>query len=304
MKKLKVMAFNVQDLFLFLKGPPPTHFYSLDEEQWQKLRSSHRKNKKLRDLIHLAAVFTEINPDVAMICEVGGKESLENFNHLFLHSQYMVFCPEGTSARGIDIGFLVKATTHFQPTLKSLGKQDHALSRLSPTLHLRIQNHFSLFLVGVHLKSKLNKEGKDYEGRGQRRKEIQLLATLIQEMSLATGEHFIILGDFNDDLRPGALNFELLDLFNQLQCQDALALAEMPLDERVTHFHFGPGPNVSFSQLDGILISPELQTFLVAKHCGVYRYPDSYGIPYQLNNLKDKRALPSDHLPVYAEFIF
>ena len=303
MNTLKVLSFNVQDLFLFLRQPFHADILGFSQQQWNEQRSSLKNNKSLKNALLLATVIKEIAPDVAMLCEVGGKESLDNFNQLFLHGAYEVFCPEGTSSRGIDLGFLVRPRPSFQFDLITPEQKGLGLSRLFPVLKMEVKNAPAIFMVGIHLKSKLNKNKKDFEGRSQRKKEIDTLVTLVQELSFEHGEHFLILGDFNDDLRHGTSHFELQELFEKLKCRDVLSLAGMPFEERITHFHFGPGARVSKSQLDGILASPAMQNLLVKEKCGVYRYPDQYGVPYQLNTFKDKLALPSDHFPIFAKFI-
>jgi hypothetical protein len=56
----------------------------------------------------LAQAIGEIDADVLMLVEVGGRDSLENFNHHFLNEAYNAHWVEGNSSRSIDLGFLVR----------------------------------------------------------------------------------------------------------------------------------------------------------------------------------------------------
>ena len=110
---LKFALLNAENLFLLFDKKPDAHVLKLEEVQWQKLSTSVYENKPLRKLLELQKVILEINPDILMLCEVGGEESLKNFNELFLGNQYYTALMEGNSDRNIDIGFLIKKSLPF-----------------------------------------------------------------------------------------------------------------------------------------------------------------------------------------------
>ena len=105
---LKLGLFNAENLFLLFDHPVPQHFQKLTEPQWQKLSASVYENKPLKKCLEIAEIIRSENPDVFMLCEVGGHESLNNFNRLFLDDKYHTALIEGNSDRNIDVGFLIK----------------------------------------------------------------------------------------------------------------------------------------------------------------------------------------------------
>ncbi|MGE3757660.1 MAG: hypothetical protein AB7H97_07885, partial [Pseudobdellovibrionaceae bacterium] len=107
LSQLKCVLLNAENLFIYL-DQKPLNVELLSEDQWQKLSSSQYDLKSLRKTKGLAKVIQELSPDVVLLCEVGGLESLQNFNHYFLKNEYHCCLVEGNSDRGIDIGYLVK----------------------------------------------------------------------------------------------------------------------------------------------------------------------------------------------------
>ena len=110
---LKFCLLNAENLFLLFDQPLPKNYVKLEENQWQKLSTSVYENKSLFKTIHLANTLKNTNSDIIMLCEVGGLESLKNFNLLFLNNEYSPILIEGNSDRNIDVGFLIKKRAHF-----------------------------------------------------------------------------------------------------------------------------------------------------------------------------------------------
>src|SRR5690606_24436372 len=111
--------FNVENLFVFMDRFNDQDLRQLPEKTWQSLSTSITQNKPLQKLWALARCIEEMNPDILCLNEVGGLESLENFNKHFLESRYESHLVEGNSHRGIDVGYLIKKDHAFKPLLIS-----------------------------------------------------------------------------------------------------------------------------------------------------------------------------------------
>ena len=110
---LKIALLNAENLFLMFDQKPTRDYLKMDEVQWHNLSTSVYENKTLKKTKELAQAILEINPDILMLCEVGGPESLKNFNDLFLNSNYSTALIEGNSDRNIDVCFLIRKNLPF-----------------------------------------------------------------------------------------------------------------------------------------------------------------------------------------------
>ena len=117
--KLKFGLFNAENLFLLFDQEIPAHYQKLNEAQWQRLSSSVYENKPLQKCMQIAQFVKSEAPDILMMCEVGGLESLKNFNKLFLDNKYDLALIEGNSDRNIDVGFLIKKDFPLHYNIKS-----------------------------------------------------------------------------------------------------------------------------------------------------------------------------------------
>ena len=113
MLNLNIGLLNVENLFLLFDQELPPNYEKLTEPQWQKLSTSTYENKPLNKTLQLAQTIKDLNPDIMQLVEVGGAESLKNFNHYFLNDQYSPILIEGNSDRNIDVGFLIKKNSDF-----------------------------------------------------------------------------------------------------------------------------------------------------------------------------------------------
>ena len=104
---LRCVLLNAENLFLLLDQRPIKSFDQIIESEWQQYSTSVYPNKSLNKLLKLKDYILEIDPDVILLCEVGGEESLRNFNQIFLNDDYRVALIEGNSDRSIDIGYLI-----------------------------------------------------------------------------------------------------------------------------------------------------------------------------------------------------
>ena len=334
--KLRLVEFNVENLFLYLDYFEGQDLSLLSEKEWQKLSTSVVGNKPLEHIRSLARAILDIDPDILMLCEVGGVESLANFSRLFLNDAYAVHLVEGNSDRGIDLGYLVRKSLPFKFDLfshkhraidflyphevlsKETGYENLRSARLSShrfsrdVLELRIyEDHHEddsdepvLIILLVHLKSQLDRTRIDPGGRDRRRAELEKLVTIYGELDQEFGGRVPILltGDFNGlAAKQPKTDVEFEGLYSRSPLQDVLEVAGVPADERFTHMQLSANRNrVGMNkQLDYIFIPPALFERVNFAETWVYRYKDHLGLTMLMpRNLNEKKLLASDHYPV------
>ena len=329
--RLRIVEFNVENLFLLLDHFEPSRspaFSSITEKEWQRLSSSTTPNKPIEQVRQLARAVLEMDPDILMLCEVGGRESLQNFSRHFLGDKYAAHLIEGNSDRGIDIGYLVKRSLPFTydllshkhrsidflypheklsqesgyAHLRSARKESHRFSR--DVLELRVYEESErpvLILLLVHLKSQLDRTRIDPGGRDRRRAELEKLVKIYNEIDAEfEGQSPILLaGDFNGRAALPNPDAEFAALYKDTQLQDVLEAAGVAGDERFTHMQIARNRTSLNRQIDYIFIPPELAKRVNKDESWVYRFRDELGMTMLIpRNLNEKRLLPSDHYPV------
>src|SRR5688500_10353636 len=102
---LTLCELNAENLFISLDYHEGENIEELSESEWRKLAlpQLRRKQKPLRKLWALADAINDIKPDVLMLIEVGGKESLDHFNRHFLANRFQAHFLESNSDRSIDL---------------------------------------------------------------------------------------------------------------------------------------------------------------------------------------------------------
>ena len=204
---IKLGLYNVENLFLMFDHPVPENFSKLSEDQWQKLSTSVYDNKPLNKCLEIAKIISENNPDIMMFCEVGGLESLKNFNQLFLNSAYSCVLLEGNSNRNIDVGYLIKKAPPFYYDVISnkhrplnflypheltsqahgfkIKAPSHTFSRDCVELRLFSTNREKPFLIILltHLKSRLDPERIDPGGTERRAAELKTAVEIYNELA-------------------------------------------------------------------------------------------------------------------------
>ena len=301
----------------------------LPEREWQKLSSSTVPNKPLKQIRELARAVREMNPDILMLCEVGGRESLANFSRLFLNDEYVPHLLEGNSDRGIDLGYLVRRSLPFEyelvshkhrdidflypheklsidsgyGNLRSARKTSHKFSR--DVLELRVYEDPDLppvlITLLVHLKSQLDRNRIDPQGRDRRRAELEKLVKIYGEINQEfDGKVPILLtGDFNGTASEPQTDTEFEALYRDTDLRDVLQWSGVADDERFTHMQIYNNRTGTTRQLDYIFLSPLLASRINAEESWVFRYRGEDGITQIIpRNLNEKRLLPSDHYPV------
>jgi endonuclease/exonuclease/phosphatase family metal-dependent hydrolase len=331
--KLRFVEFNVENLFLYLD-----HFdqirgqdlSAITEKEWQSLTSSVVGNKPVEHVRALARAILDIDPDILMLCEVGGVESLANFSRLFLHDRYAVHLIEGNSNRGIDLGYLVRKSLPFKydlrshkhraidflyphevqsqetgyGNLKSAKLSSHKFSR--DVLELRIYEdgeELVCIVLLVHLKSQLDRTRIDPGGRDRRRAELEKLITIYNEINdeFSGRVPILLTGDFNGRAARPQPDEEFKGLYERSSLEDVLQVAEVAVDERYTHMQLSASRNrVGHNkQLDYIFIPPALFPRVSKTETWVYRFKDHLGMTMLVpRSLNEKRLLASDHYPV------
>lgn len=317
---LCLVQLNAENLFLFMEEYQGQDLQQMSEEVWQKLSRSSTFNKNLKKTWALANAISEINPDFVLLNEVGGKESLTNFNQHFLNDRYEPLIIEGNSDRGIDVGYLVKKDPDLQCLLISHRKRplDFLPDNPTPTtqyfsrdaLELRVfhkgEGSPRLICLLTHLKSKLDPDGIDPQGRKRRQAELQTLVKIYNDITRETDHQIPILvaGDFNGQAYRQECEPEFADLYTQTDLQELfdLKIQGDHLDteeDRITQTQFLRDGTRRLLQLDYFFLSPLLVDKILPEGCFVYRYRNEENRVQPISSNMDQRLrLPSDHYPV------
>lgn len=296
----------------------------MEEQQWTKLSTSIYPNKDLRKTIELARTVSDIDADVVMLAEVGGLESLKNFNRLFLNSKYSEILVEGNSDRNIDVGFLIKKPVEFYFDLLSHKNRDlkfmysyekhaqestnppqpvvHRFSRDCAELRLfksDINNPFLIILL-THLKSPLDPEKIDPHGTERRTAELKACVEIYKELRQEFKTCPIMFcGDFNGNASRNDTDKEFVPLYQETDLEDVLQIAQVENDKRSTYLQIRPSQKTDSRQIDYCFLSKELHASVKVKSAQVYLYKDEFGSDLlKPATLDQKLALPSDHYPI------
>lgn len=320
--RLKIILLNAENLFLLFDHKVDSEILKLDELQWQKLSSSIFENKPIRKARNLAKIFTDTQADIVMLCEVGGLESLKNFNELFLNSEYSAALIEGNSDRNIDVGFLVRKTSQFYFDLMS--NKNRAINFLYPHERnpaLKLPSHkFSrdvaelklfrksaddpfLILMLSHLKSRLDHDGIDPQGFQRRKAELETYLQLYKE---TTERHpktpILVAGDFNGNAGRNQTDEEFRKIYTETDLEDVLELAQIPNEQRATFYQIRHSGRADGRQIDFCFLSDKLKPHLKTATTNVFRYKYDNGFEIDTpQSIDAKLSLPSDHYPVIFE---
>lgn len=332
---LKLCFLNAENLFLMFDHAPGPEALSLTETQWQRLSISIYENKPLAKCQALAKAIKEIDADIFMLCEVGGFESLKNFNELFLGGSYSPALTEGNSKRNIDVGFLVRKNLNFYFDLQSnkhrpinylypheresiktnysvtsvpntkAPNPSHKFSRDVAELRLFQRNVDKPFLgiLLTHLKSRLDPEGIDPRGFERRQAELKTLLEIYKDF---TTKHprvpMIVAGDFNGNATRTETDEEFKPLYETTDLKDVLELTNASTESRATFYQVRNAGKTEGRQIDFCFLSTDAAPLLKPGSAYVYRYKDEFGMDYGAPmTLEAKLRLPSDHYPLVFE---
>lgn len=321
---LRLVQFNVENLFLNLGLYNGQDLKKITEAEWKKFSTSSTPNKSLQKTWALAETIEDLSPDILMLNEVGGLESLENFNRLFLNDGYNVYLKEGNSNRGIDVGYLVRKDLAHKAVLIShkdrplhflyphesqtpSGGKSHYFSRDVAELRLFHPNENTprLVILLTHLKSKLDSEKIDSEGRLRRAAELKTLVQIYNEVKREVGDRvpICVAGDFNGVASRENTESEFLPLYQNTDLVETFEAAGTPLPERFSQIQISPLGKTQHLQIDYIFISQNWREKVIpgANQTFAYRFKDhlKQALPFP-KTLEDRMRLPSDHYPIVA----
>jgi exonuclease III len=323
---LKFCFVNAENMFLMFDEVPTAESLKLDEAKWQRLSTSVYENKSLQKCLELAKALKEINADIVMLCEVGGFESLKNFNELFLGSAYSPVLTEGNSDRNIDVGFLIRKNLpfyfdlqsnknrpinylypHERDSMNKAPSTSHKFSRDVAELRL-FKNDVEKPFLGIlltHLKSRLDPEGIDPGGFERRHAELKTLLEIYKEFVQKHPQvPLLVAGDFNGNATLTNTDEEFKPLYAETKLKDVLELAGVTSENRSTFYQVRSTSRTEGRQIDFCFFNPELAKYLKDKSAYVYRYKDEFGLDIGVPMTLDaKLKLPSDHYPIVFELM-
>lgn len=311
MRNFKIMVLNAQDLFLFMdkhdhqEGP----VLDLPEVKWQLMSPSLWMNKPKEKCQLLAKTILADSPDILMMTEVGGVESLRNFARHLLNDEYEAYSLPSNSDRGIDLGYLVKKTLPFEVRLKThtrhpLPMPAFYFSRDVLRMDLLQEGKpYALFLL-VHIKSKLDLGKNDFEGRSRRVHEVNGLV----DIYLALEKEFphvpiFIGGDMNGIAGEVETEEEFKSIYERTDLKDVASMAGIPEEERFSYVYFTRGGNRFQQQIDYLFLSEKFADTIMREECYFPRYRNLEGFPLPIpKSYEKKSSLPSDHYPFLGTF--
>ncbi len=328
---LKLCLLNAENLFLQFDAEPTKDLLKLSEIEWQKHSSSIYENKNLRKCQELGRGLLEINADIIMFCEVGGIESLKNFNHLFMNDCYSPVLIEGNSDRNIDVGYLIRKNTPF--FFDILSNKSRLINYLYPHERLSLQSGYPLankeisvshkfsrdvaelrlftsdkekpflMILLTHLKSRLDRDRIDPNGFERRQAELKTLLEIYKELELAHPlVPIVVAGDFNGNASPAETDEEFKDLYTLTGLKDVFELALLKPEDRATFYQVKNNTRTEGRQIDFCFLSPTLQAHLNHNSVKAYRYKTDFGVEHGIpKNMEEKLRLPSDHYPIVFE---
>lgn len=303
---MKLLQWNLENLFISLDLFNNENLNEISEEQWQKMTIAREPNKSLVKIQEISSMVLNQNPDICIFSEVGGRESLENFNKYFLNDLYKVYMTKSNSKRGIDIGFLVKKELPYKVKIKSnrFFELDSKMSEKSkfsrdiPELRLFENQQMKMIIMGVHFKSKASL-GDDFFGVETRASEVRGLVKIYNRVKNKYQVPIIVAGDFNGQVYEES-EFEPLHLETKLV--DFHEWKDSTMEDRATFVRIEP---YKLNQLDYILVDEELKPKINLENCRVLKYKTFYDIDLPFpTSFNEKRKLPSDHYPQIIELNF
>lgn len=283
----------MENFFVFLDKYEGQDLNLITNVEWEKLSSSSTvKNKHIQKVMDSSKVIQEINADIYILTEMGGRESLNNFNKLFLNNEYQTLLKDGNSSRGIEIGFLVKQGINVKVASNKniiLGNGKKFSRSIAELRIFNEKDELQKIILGVHLKSKIHGED-DFEGIEQRTHELNALKTYILELRNELNVPILVGGDFNcswNDYEFTSFADGLFEFHKQKNSTEK---------EFCTFVNFRL--NRVLTQIDFVFSTDDVFDL---ENCYTYRFKDSYGYSLGIpDSFEEKKYLPSDHFPLVA----
>ncbi len=278
---------------------------ALTEIKWNLMSSSLINNKSKEKCLMLARTIIDSEADIVMVTEVGGPESLGNFSKYLLNDEFDAFSLPSNSDRGIDLGYLVRRTLPYKPTLESyidyvLPEPARRFSRDVLRMDLKIGEETKLIFLLVHIKSKLDLRRTDFQGRSRRVLEVKGLLDIYRSLE-GLGVPILVGGDFNGHAAEKETEEEFCQIYEGTDLKDIAAIAGVPDEERFSYIYFNRGGNRFVQQIDYLFISDKYAHLVDPSGCLFPRYKTSEGLALPVpKRMEQKNILPSDHYPFLA----
>ncbi len=296
--KINLVLSNAENLFIDLAKSDYNDQTVWDETSWQQANSSLTSNKPLKKCEKLAQSFLDFDASIIMMTEVGGRGSAELFSKVFLKNQYIVLHTPSNSDRGIDLCYFIKKSLKLNYKLSSfvdfpLGDQ-RKFSRDALTLKIIKDNKIAFIFILVHLKSKLDKDGTDFEGRTQRLAEAQGLIKIYDYLSKEHKCPILVAGDMNGVIDAQYTENEL-QVFSENGLIDILTHQKKSREQKISYLYFNKGKPPIKEQLDYLLVKEEFASFFDSDLTFFQTFTADGSLP---ETYEDKIKLPSDHFPL------
>ncbi len=319
--RLRIVQFNLENLFIFMDHYRDQDLKTMAESHWQKLSTSTTPNKSLYKLWNIAASIKEMDADVYCLNEVGGLESLQNFNQYFLGSAYEVYLIEGNSDRGIDVGYLLKKGHPYAAEL--ISHKDRPLNFLYPhesigpggaksryfsrdvaelRLYTKDKSELELIIFLTHLKSKLDPDNIDVGGKLRREAELKTLVKIYNESRQQFNKvPTLVCGDFNGVATKENLDLEFESLHAETDLTEPLEYYQLPAEKRISQVQVFSG-KAYHMHIDYTLVSPELLDKVIPETSGTFRFKNELGNEVAFpETLEERLRLASDHFPMILD---
>jgi len=263
------------------------------EPQWQLLTTSLKNNKELNKVKGLAECIFHQDPDICLLTEVGGLESLENFNTHFLNNEYFIYHHPSNSDRGIDLGILCKKS--LKPITQFKFHKHKVFARGVMQCQLNLNNGSKYIFLLTHLKSKLNKLG-DFEGRTQRQKEVSKIIDIYKKVSEDGKIPTFVSGDLNGIIFQSETEFELSQFATKCGLFDIFEHLNKTHFDRSSYVYYNDLGHANLMQLDYFLVPKQWKHFIDSSS----QIIDFDGTERKtlVSSIKEKMRCPSDHYPV------
>ncbi len=269
------------------------------------------KNK----VLEIKKIIDDISPDILMLTELGGPDSLKIFNETYLENQYQDYVVAGNSERGIELGFLVKKNNQYNFFHQGHKKLEFKYylngqmlnSKFSRDIsELRILEHENVrcIILLVHLKSKWDREGNDPGGSLKRSAEVNALIEYYLQLEEQFSEIPIFLaGDFNGDANQNSNEFEFKSIYQKTKLKSIQEMLPHPPLNKLTYFS-SLSPTIYAHELDYIFVIPD-KIKIDKEFSGVYPRTEGHdrieALTHRFGQLEN---WPSDHLPLILSFDF
>lgn len=288
---MKIGTFNAENLYLLLdKKYSKEEFSKLSNEEIQNMSNSFfNKNKEINKIETIVDIIKKENFDFLGLCEIGGKETLNNINRLYLDKAYDGYLEETNSNRGIYVGAYIKKGLFDKVELINHGR-NHKFSRNLMQFTCYKNNECVITFFVMHLKSQ---NGDDF-GIDQRYQEIKKIVELIEAVRFQD-KPIVLMGDFNGIAIRGESQFEYDNLL-ALPYSDVHEIKNTPVNLRYTHYHFHQNKQSNFHQLDYIFIQDKFKDLVDLSESGSILYKKDNEIIEPLSFDERRNLLPSDHL--------